>query len=616
MSGVMGNARRLLWHVRRGGVAQARKYLHNVRFGARRTVKVVRDHKGIDVAAWEWPERPPVRDVTALVIADDFTLASFRYEWRQVQASPTSWHEQLEGIDLLFVESAWAGNGGAWRYQLTGSQAPSVALRELVAACNRRGVPTIFWNKEDPAHFDDFIETARLFDHVYTTDQLTVPRYQEQLGHDRVGVLPFAVQPAVHHPYRTNADKPVGIAFAGTWFSHKFPERREQMQMLFPAAESAATDQDPFEIWSRFAGKGEQYEFPEPWSRHVVGSLAYDQMLSAYRTYKAFLNVNTITDSPTMCARRVLEITACGTPVVSPPADALRPFLGEGIAVVDSTEQATATLTTLLSDDHARARLVHLGQRELWRGHTYSHRVDQMLAPLGHEPLAGRRPSVSVVTATRRPQQVRHLLAQIGQQCEVEHELLLGTHGFDLSPDDQRFADELGLRVRVMPQPTDRPLGAILNDLIAHAEGEVVSKMDDDDLYGPQYLTDLLDWRFVSGADVVGKQARFVHLLGSGETRFVSGHMEHCPSTFVAGPTITVSREAAAELTFPDLPTGEDTGFLKRALEAGLSIAAADRFNFVQMRNRNAADHTWVVADEDFAHGMLVEGSSLEQIIV
>ena len=48
-----------------------------------------------------------------------------------------------------------------------------------------------------------------------------------------------------------------------------------------------------------------------------MGELPYDQMLAAYKMYKVFLNVNSVIDSPTMCARRVFELSACSTPVVS-----------------------------------------------------------------------------------------------------------------------------------------------------------------------------------------------------------------------------------------------------------------------------------------------------------
>src|SRR5699024_11708816 len=98
------------------------------------------------------------------------------------------WKEELraEPIDLLLVESAWAGNHGAWQYQLTGSQAPRKELVELVEFCQQQSVPTVFWNKEDPAHFDDFIDTAKLFEVVFTTDVTLLPKYREVLGHDRV----------------------------------------------------------------------------------------------------------------------------------------------------------------------------------------------------------------------------------------------------------------------------------------------------------------------------------------------------------------------------------------------------------------------------------------------
>ncbi len=105
-------------------------------------------------------------------------------------------------LDLLFVESAWHGNGDAWQYHLTGTSAPRPAIVELVQWCRDHGVPTVFWNKEDPVHYADFLDTARLFDHVWTTDSDRVPDYHRDLGHDRVGVLPFAAQQSLHNPIR------------------------------------------------------------------------------------------------------------------------------------------------------------------------------------------------------------------------------------------------------------------------------------------------------------------------------------------------------------------------------------------------------------------------------
>ncbi|MBO1031886.1 glycosyltransferase [Tessaracoccus sp. SD287] len=548
----------------------------------------------------------PSRNLRVAIIADAFTREAFAHEWQHVEVTPKTWPQHLDEVDLLFVESAWHGNDDAWQYQITGSQAPSAALRALVEACQQRGIPTVFWNKEDPTHFDDFIDTAAIFDHVFTTDVTRVEAYRQRLGHDRVEALPFAVQERITNPVRRfKGQHERGVAFAGTWFAHKFPERRDQMQVLFDAAIAVEAEHHDsahrFEIFSRFQGLDQRYEFPQPYADHVVGSLTYDQMLSAYRAYRVFLNVNTVTESPTMFARRLLEITACGTPVVTTPAAAVHRFLGEGVAQVSTTEQATDALRLLLDDPDAAARMVHLGQRELWRGHTYSHRVDQVLRVAGLPGAAAPgRPRVSVLMATRRPEQLDHALAQVTQQRDVDIQLLLGTHGFQVDERWLAAAREQLDDVQVIDAPPEWMLGDVLNHLVERADAEVVSKMDDDDLYGPHYLADLLAALRVSDAEVVGKQERWVHLAGPDLSVLTSPGMAWRPTNFVAGPTITTTRELAARVRFPSLSRSEDTGFLAAVMREGGTIQAADPFNFVQMRSADAGAHTWSMEDDHF----------------
>ena len=36
-------------------------------------------------------------------------------------------------------------------------------LKELTSWCKKNKVPTIFWNKEDPVHFNSFINACKYF---------------------------------------------------------------------------------------------------------------------------------------------------------------------------------------------------------------------------------------------------------------------------------------------------------------------------------------------------------------------------------------------------------------------------------------------------------------------
>lgn len=603
-------ARKALWHLRHGGVGQLRTFLRRRRiFGDHTELGARSTRDGLAFDAWNLPQRPPARTVKVGVVLDDFSRLAFGYEWEQVLLKPSSWRDPLDaGLDLVFVESAWKGNGGAWQYHLTGPTAPRPALVEMLAECSTRGIPTVFWNKEDPAHFEDFIDTAALFDRVYTTDSTKVADYVERLGHDRVGVLAFGAQPAIHNPVRTHGRGPQrDVAFAGTWFAHKYPERREQMELLL----GAALDVSPrmttgLEIFSRFRGLGDQYEFPEPFASRVVGSLTYEQMLTAYRDYKVFLNVNSVVDSPSMCARRIFEITACGTPVVTTPSAATGEFFPpDEVFSVGSREEAASTIRALVRSTELRDRATHLGQRRIWREHSYGSRAQRVLHDVGLTPSATvPRPSVTALVSTNRPHRLDDVLRTVGAQEDVGVQLALLTHGFEVDEADLRMrAKCAGVDdVVLLHAPADVPLGACLNRLVDAADGDVVAKMDDDDLYGPQYLSDQVYAMDFSGAEVVGKQAHYMYLEAHDATMLRFGDREHRFTDFVMGPTIVARRETAAAVRFAEARRGEDTGFLQGAAESGARIYSADRFNFVQVRS-GGDRHTWTVTDAELLAG-------------
>ena len=148
---------------------------------------------------------PRVDGPMVAAILDTFTEHALRYEVNLLLLSRDRWRTQIEEARpaFLLAESAWMGNDSEWRYQIVGYESlENNPLRDLVQFCRSLGIPTVFWNKEDPPHFDEFIGAAREFDFVFTSDADCVPLYREVLGHDRIYVLPFAAQPRLHNPSR------------------------------------------------------------------------------------------------------------------------------------------------------------------------------------------------------------------------------------------------------------------------------------------------------------------------------------------------------------------------------------------------------------------------------
>lgn len=566
----------------------------------------------------EWalpPANRPTHQIVVGVIADEFFRRAFEYEWTAIYLTPERWKEELaeNPIDFLFVDSAWQmEHGDKWKYQVLGDSAPRQELKDLVAYCRENGTPTVFWNREDPPHYDDAIATAKLFDWVYTTDSNRLPSYRKDLGHENVGVLPFAAQLAIHNPmvlmdgYRPAKRR--DVAFAGAYYGKKYPERQRQMDVLLSAAIQGEDRMEyGLDIFARDMGGGKLYRFPKRFRSRIRGSLTYPQTLSAYRGYRTFINVNSVVDSPTMSSMRLFELPACGTPIVSTPTPATHNFFtSDMVATPETVGDAEFAIRALVSNPELSDRMAYLAQQKIWREHTYTHRVDSILRDLGLGERVYRMPTVTAMVSTNRPHQLRHVIDTLAAQVDVEAQILVGTHGFSARDDVRAYAQDNGMNVMWQELDNTLTLGGCYNMLIERADGDYIAKIDDDDLYGPGYLFDSLIATRYSRADVVGKHAHYMYLTDKNVTVLRFPEWENQFSKFVSGPTIVGTSDVMKAIRFSEMTHGEDSDFLERVSKSGGKIYSAQRYGFAQIRHVKSGGHTWAIeADEVLATGKI-----------
>ena len=538
---------------------------------------------------------PPVA-----AILDTFTEHSLRYEANLLLLSRDRWRSQIEASRpvCLIVESAFSGNEGEWeRRVLRYERLDDNPLHDLLEFCRSNGVPTIFWNKEDPPHFDDFIGAAKEFDFVFTSDADCIPLYRETLGHDRVYVLPFAAQPRLHNPSREEDWPKYPVCFAGSWIQHRYPERAEALQNLLDPALPLG-----LHIFDRNLARvemGPNYHFPPKYREAIKGTLTYKEMLTAYRCYDVMLNVNSVSESPTMFSRRVFESLACGTPVISSESVGMSRMLGQHVRVARSIEETTDHLLDLLQDEETRIREGHLAYRYVHENHTYRHRMGEIFRKVGLESLIPAQPSVSVLMPTMRPENVVRCLDNFRNQTYAEKELILILNNAKFDLETIRKHTEDIANVQVLHIEGRTTLGDCLNRGVEVAAGEYVAKMDDDDYYGERYLSDSVLAASFSDAEVVGKGIHFVYLESSDTTALYERTSEHTYMAFVRGATLFIRTDVVKEFPFDSISLKEDTNFQRTVTRAGCRIYSADRFNFVQVRGRSLSDHTTQTLDAE-----------------
>lgn len=207
-------------------------------------------------------------------------------------------------------------------------------------------------------------------------------------------------------------------------------------------------------------------------------------------------------------------------------------------------------------------------------------------------------PSVSIVLATRRPEQLDFALRQVAKQRGVERlELVLAPHGFSPEPAQVRELAGPGVTALVVGRPETTPFGDVLAGAAAAASGDVVLKMDDDDWYSPDAIADLLLARAYSGAELVGMPAEF-HYLAPKRMTVKRGHTCELYASFVAGGTLMVDRELLREVgSFRSVRKYVDAQLLAAVHAAGAAVYRTHGLGY--LLRRNATGHTWEV-DMDY----------------
>jgi hypothetical protein len=331
----------------------------------------------------------PADGPSVALVADELTHACLTAQTRVRSLCPLTYKLQLKlhRPDLLLVESAWNAGRGAWKYKIARypdhPRRTNAALRDLVNHARDLGIPTVFWNKEDSVHFDRFIDSAKLFDHVFTVDSNCIPRYKAVMGPDAsVHTLMFPVQPATHH--FTGFDfKHRCASFVGSYSHHIHARRRQWQDMAFEAASGTGLGLAAYDRNSN--RKAAHYRYPALPGLTVQASVPHAQTAQLYKDYVVSLNVNTVEDSPTMYSRRLVEILACGGIVATSPALSVDTMFKDFCHVISTPEEARELFGRLRrdgpsADDLERARA---GADYVLRDHTWARRLQRISSVVG-----------------------------------------------------------------------------------------------------------------------------------------------------------------------------------------------------------------------------------------
>lgn len=442
-------------------------------------------------------EKTTLKSLKIAAIMDRFTLECFKPECNLLELTPQNWQEETKSFtpDLLFIESAWEGKDKLWYSKVNRC---SDELVNLINYYHEQDIPVLFWSKEDPVYNHTFLPVAKLVDYVFTTDIECVEKYKAEVKHNRVYHLHFGAQPKTHNPIE-KFDRKDKYCFAGAYYHH-YPERCR----VFDDFSKYFIETRGYDIYDRnFNNPRAEYTFPKQYKKNILGCLDPSDIDIAYKGYVYGINMNSVTQSQSMFARRVFELMASNTIVIGNYSRGVKNYFGDLTFCTDDGKTLRAGLEKYCSDTESSDKFRLLALRKVLSEHLMEDRLDYIVQKVFGRSLKPGLPEIVVYSHVKNQQEADRIITLFSSQnYDAKKLLLISDEAISIKSD-----------IKVM---STAEFGNIqLTGLIG--ENGYLANFDVRDWYGKNYLFDLALATRYGNFGVIGKAEYFVNSNGSVE---------------------------------------------------------------------------------------------------
>lgn len=446
-----------------------------------------------------------LKDIKVACVMDRFTLDSFSPECNLFEVTPMDWKSEIDEFkpDMLFIESAWQGKDGLWYRKIANG---STEFFEMSSYCQEQNIPIVFWNKEDPVYTDVFMVVARMADVVFTTDIDCIKKYKDTLKHDNVYHLHFAAQPVTHNPIEKYERKDK-YCFAGAYY-HRYKERSE----VFDRFSEVFINDKGLDIYDRnYKSALPEHAFPSSYDKYILGKLDPSEIDVAYKGYNYGINMNSISQSQTMFARRVFEMLASNTVTIGNYSRGTKNYFGDLTICTNDEDTLKKDLDKYCGNDTNLRKYRLQGLRKVLSQHLYEDRLNYIVEKVFKVSLKRNLTRIIALGYANNLNEAKLIIDNFNRQCYKNKELYIITNNDNKIIDIKNLINTSN-NIKVLNESEAEEL-KIQN----FNEHSFISTISPNDYYGINYYTDLILTTRYGVFDGIGKYNYYINNNNSSE---------------------------------------------------------------------------------------------------
>jgi cellulose synthase/poly-beta-1,6-N-acetylglucosamine synthase-like glycosyltransferase len=207
---------------------------------------------------------------------------------------------------------------------------------------------------------------------------------------------------------------------------------------------------------------------------------------------------------------------------------------------------------------------------------------------------------VSIITVTNNDIFINNIFENYSRQKHGKKELILVLNKNSLEKSKYEKIAKKHSNVKIIKLDEKVSLGQCLNYAVKISSNNILAKFDNDDYYGPKYLSDSLQSFEIIDADVIGKRSHLVYFENNKILAIRNPNHENKYDSFVNGSSLMFKKNVFKKVKFANISIAEDTQFCNDCIKKGIKIYSTNRFHHVYMRRSSKKYHAWKINDHDF----------------
>lgn len=210
-----------------------------------------------------------------------------------------------------------------------------------------------------------------------------------------------------------------------------------------------------------------------------------------------------------------------------------------------------------------------------------------------------KKENISIIVSTMRQHTMENVFNNYARQDFQNKEMIIIINKNDMDINRWLTKSKEYTNIQIYKLDEKITLGECLNFGISKSKFNLIAKFDDDDYYGPKYLSDSIKAFRNIDADVIGKAACFVYFKKSKKLAIRCGKQENKYVEHMDGNTLIFKRKVFDKIKFADIPNGVDVQISKDCKKNGFKIYSINKYHHVYIRSESPETHTWKINDED-----------------